>query len=123
MNGDLVTQADLGALIDAHVASGAVATIGMRRYVHTVPFGCVERDGDRVTALVEKPAIVREVNSGIYVLEPDAASAASSGTCRSTLPDLSATPSTAVSSSARSRSRTTGSTSAIATSCAKSTGG
>jgi dTDP-glucose pyrophosphorylase len=70
MNGDLVTQVDLGALIDAHVASGAVATVGMLRYVHTVPFGCVERTGDRVTALVEKPAIVREVNSGIYVLEP-----------------------------------------------------
>ena len=70
MNGDLVTQVDLGALIDAHIASDAVATVGMRRYVHTVPFGCVERVGDRVTALVEKPAIVREVNSGIYVLEP-----------------------------------------------------
>jgi dTDP-glucose pyrophosphorylase len=70
MNGDLVTQVDLGALIDAHVASRAVATVGMLRYVHTVPFGCVERTGDRVTALVEKPAIVREVNSGIYVLEP-----------------------------------------------------
>jgi dTDP-glucose pyrophosphorylase len=70
MNGDLVTQVDLGALIDAHTASGAVATVGMRRYVHTVPFGCVERAGDHVTALVEKPAIVREVNSGIYVLGP-----------------------------------------------------
>jgi dTDP-glucose pyrophosphorylase len=70
MNGDLVTQVDLGALIDAHIASGAVATVGMHRYVHTVPFGCVERSGDRVTSLVEKPAIVREVNSGIYVLDP-----------------------------------------------------
>jgi dTDP-glucose pyrophosphorylase len=70
MNGDLVTQVDLGALIDAHVASGAVATVGMLRYVHTVPFGCVERAGDRVLALVEKPTIVREVNSGIYVLDP-----------------------------------------------------
>jgi dTDP-glucose pyrophosphorylase len=70
MNGDLVTQVDLGAMIDAHGASGATATVGMLRYVHTVPFGCVEREGDRVTALVEKPAIVREVNSGIYVLDP-----------------------------------------------------
>jgi dTDP-glucose pyrophosphorylase len=70
MNGDLVTQVDLGAMIDAHLASGAIATVGMLRYVHTVPFGCVERVDDRVTALVEKPAIVREVNSGIYVLDP-----------------------------------------------------
>ena len=46
MNGDLVTQVDFGALIDAHVSSGAMATVGMHRYVHTVPFGCLERDGD-----------------------------------------------------------------------------
>jgi NDP-sugar pyrophosphorylase family protein len=64
MSGDLVTPVDLGALIDAHVASGAVATVGMLRYVHTVPFGCVERTGDRVTALVEKPAILREGQLG-----------------------------------------------------------
>ncbi len=70
MNGDLVTQADLGALLDAHAASGALATIGTRRYVHTVPFGCVERDGDRVIGLVEKPALSQEVNAGIYVLDP-----------------------------------------------------
>ena len=34
------------------------------------PFGCVERDGDRVVAMEEKPAIAREVNTGIYALEP-----------------------------------------------------
>jgi NDP-sugar pyrophosphorylase family protein len=70
MNGDLVTSADLGGLLDQHVASGACATIGIRRYLHTVPFGCVERDGDRVTRLDEKPTLSREVNSGIYALDP-----------------------------------------------------
>ena len=44
--------------------------IGTRRYLHTVPFGCVERDGDRVTQLEEKPTLEREVNSGIYALDP-----------------------------------------------------
>jgi dTDP-glucose pyrophosphorylase len=72
MNGDLVTSADVGGLLDAHAASGATATIGIRRYVHAVPFGCVERDGDRVVRLEEKPAVEREVNSGIYALSPDA---------------------------------------------------
>ena len=46
------------------------ATIGTRRYLHTVPFGCVERDGDRVTGLEEKPTLAREVNTGIYALDP-----------------------------------------------------
>ncbi len=70
MNGDLVTQADLGALLDAHAARGDVATIGVRRYVHAVPFGCVERSGDRVVGLEEKPTLTREVNTGIYALAP-----------------------------------------------------
>ena len=72
MNGDLVTNADVGGLLDAHAAAGAVATIGVRRYLHAVPFGCVERDGDRVVRLVEKPTVEREVNSGIYALSPSA---------------------------------------------------
>jgi dTDP-glucose pyrophosphorylase len=70
MNGDLVTQADLGGLLDVHIRSGCTATIGIRRYLHTVPFGCVERDGDRVVALEEKPTLARDVNAGIYALEP-----------------------------------------------------
>ncbi len=70
MNGDLVTSADVGGLLDAHAASGAVATVGVRRYLHTVPFGCVERDGDRVVRLEEKPTLARDVNSGIYAISP-----------------------------------------------------
>jgi dTDP-glucose pyrophosphorylase/CBS domain-containing protein len=70
LNGDLVTSADLGGLLDAHVAGGFHATIGTRRYLHTVPLGTVERDGDRVIAVDEKPTLEREVNSGIYALDP-----------------------------------------------------
>ncbi|MFP5343170.1 MAG: nucleotidyltransferase family protein [Candidatus Limnocylindria bacterium] len=87
LNGDLVTSADLGGLLDAHAAGDAVATIGIRRYLHTVPFGCVERDGDRVTALEEKPTIEREVNSGMYVLDPSAVARVPAGR-RTDTPDL-----------------------------------
>ena len=70
MNGDLVTQADLGGLLDAHDAAGNSATIGVRKYLHTVPFGTVDRDGSHVTALEEKPTLEREVNTGMYALAP-----------------------------------------------------
>jgi len=70
LNGDLVTSVDVGGLLTFHGDGGYAATIGTRRYVHTVPFGTVERDGDRVRAIQEKPTISREVNTGIYVLEP-----------------------------------------------------
>jgi dTDP-glucose pyrophosphorylase len=70
LNGDLVTSVDIGGLLDAHAAGGFAATIGTRQYVHTVPFGTVERDGDRVVGQEEKPVLTREVNAGIYALEP-----------------------------------------------------
>ena len=70
MNGDLVTEAEIGAMIDFHVRGGQIATIGVRRYTHTVPFGCLEVEGDRVVSFEEKPTLVRLVNAGIYVLDP-----------------------------------------------------
>jgi dTDP-glucose pyrophosphorylase len=70
LNGDLVTNIDIGAMLEFHGDGGHDATIGTRRYHHTVPFGCVETDGDRVVGLFEKPTLSRLVNTGIYVLEP-----------------------------------------------------
>ena len=70
MNGDLVTQSDLGALLDFHDRGTAVATVAIRPYFHTVPFGCVEIEGDRLMRLEEKPTLTRLVNTGIYVIAP-----------------------------------------------------
>ncbi|MFN8629413.1 MAG: hypothetical protein U0838_03570 [Chloroflexota bacterium] len=50
MNGDLVTSFDIGDLLDVYRSSGAVATVGVRRYLHTVPSAArAERDGIRIT--------------------------------------------------------------------------
>lgn len=70
LNGDLITSVDIGAMLDFHGSRDLALTIGTRRYVHTVPFGCVERDGDRIVSIDEKPAIARDVSTGIYVLQP-----------------------------------------------------
>ena len=67
MNGDLVTQADLGAMLDSH--EGGI-TVGVRPYVHTIPFGCIESERGKVSRIEEKPQIIRAVNAGIYVLSP-----------------------------------------------------
>ncbi|MGH7436779.1 MAG: sugar phosphate nucleotidyltransferase [Polyangiaceae bacterium] len=70
MNGDLVTQADIGAMLAFHAAGGQCATMGVRRYFHTVPFGCVEVEADRIVTIEEKPELRKLVNAGIYVLSP-----------------------------------------------------
>jgi dTDP-glucose pyrophosphorylase len=70
MNGDLLTQFDVGDLLASHAASGAAATVAVGDHVHELPFGVVEIDGDRLVALREKPAAHWTVNAGVYVLDP-----------------------------------------------------
>jgi len=87
LNGDLVTSVDVGNLIGVHERGKFAATVGTRRYVHTVPFGCVERDGDRIVGLDEKPAITRDVNTGIYALVPSVVAMVAPGQ-HITMPEL-----------------------------------
>ena len=71
LNGDLLTQADVGAMLSFHQESDFAATVALREYVHRVPFGVVELEGARVVGLREKPSQTCLVNCGIYVIEPD----------------------------------------------------
>jgi dTDP-glucose pyrophosphorylase len=87
LNGDLVTSVDVGNLLAFHERGGFTATIGTRHYVHQVPFGAVVLGGDRVVGLEEKPTIGREVNAGIYVLEPRALGVLERGSATS-MPEL-----------------------------------
>jgi len=70
LNGDLVTQVDVGLMLEFHTQGKYVATIGAREYSHTVPFGCVEVLDGEVNEFVEKPTLTRLINAGIYVISP-----------------------------------------------------
>lgn len=70
MNGDLITQADLGAMLNFHASGGYKATMAIRRYGHQVPYGCVETKEGLILRLVEKPVIEQAINAGIYILNP-----------------------------------------------------
>ena len=72
MNGDLVTQADIGRILDFHAAGDFVATSCLRPYQVEVPFGVAEVRGDRLLAFREKPTEQMLINAGIYVLSPKA---------------------------------------------------
>lgn len=83
LNGDVLTDLDLGALVARHRERGAVATLALARVADARPYGLVETDGDgRVLAFREKPAAARagEINAGTYVLEPEALDAVPAGT-------------------------------------------
>jgi mannose-1-phosphate guanylyltransferase len=75
LNGDVLTDLDLGALLADHEASGAEGTIALHRVEDPSAFGVVPTDeAGRVLAFVEKPprdeAPTDLINAGTYVLEP-----------------------------------------------------
>ena len=87
LNGDLLTQVDVDAMLGFHASNGFSATIGVHQYTHTVPYGVVFTDGVRVSKLVEKPSENWLVNCGIYVLSPDILSRVPRHT-ETTMPEL-----------------------------------
>lgn len=76
-NGDVLTDLDLSALLAAHRATGAVATLTLTPVEDAGPYGLVPLDdGGRVQGFMEKPppevAIKGGlINAGTYVLEPE----------------------------------------------------
>jgi dTDP-glucose pyrophosphorylase len=69
-NGDLLTRANIGALVDQHVRSGAAATMAVREYEMQVPYGVVRTDGDMLLGIEEKPIQRHLIAGGLYVLSP-----------------------------------------------------
>ena len=95
LNGDVLTDIDLTALVAFHRQRAARATIALAPVEDARPFGLVETDDDgRVLAFREKPAepIPGEINAGTYVLEPSVLDAVPEATMvsieRKTFPGL-----------------------------------
>jgi NDP-sugar pyrophosphorylase family protein len=75
-NGDVLTQIDLGAVLQLHRERRAKATIVLTPVENPSAYGLVETDADRnITRFLEKPKpdeiTTNKINAGIYVLEPD----------------------------------------------------
>lgn len=72
LNGDVLTDLDLSALLRAHGEGGRAATIGLHPVEDSAAFGLVRRgEGDAVLQFLEKTGepVPGEVNAGMYVLE------------------------------------------------------
>ncbi|MCB0972438.1 MAG: NDP-sugar synthase [Acidimicrobiales bacterium] len=75
VNGDVLTDLDLGRLVDFHATHGGEGTIALHQVEDPSAFGVVPTDDDgRVLAFVEKPTRAEAptdlINAGTYVLEP-----------------------------------------------------
>jgi mannose-1-phosphate guanylyltransferase len=72
LNGDVLTDLDLSALLQAHEDWGAAATIGLHPVEDSSAFGLVQSDEEgKVLEFLEKTGEREpgEVNAGMYVLE------------------------------------------------------
>ena len=74
-NGDVLTDVDLGEVLDLHRSRGAVATILLTPVEDPSAYGVVPTDEDgRVRGFIEKPpadeAPTNLINAGVYVFEP-----------------------------------------------------
>lgn len=72
INGDLLARVDYADMLDGHVDSGAVATMGVREFEFQIPYGVVCETGGNIVAIEEKPVHRSLVSAGMYVLSPEA---------------------------------------------------
>jgi dTDP-glucose pyrophosphorylase len=71
LNGDLVTNVDVGAFLAAHEQGRNAITMAVHEHAYRVPFGVVDADREgSVRSLCEKPTERWTVNAGMYVVEP-----------------------------------------------------
>src|SRR3954468_5232204 len=75
ISGDVLTDVDLGAIVEQHNERGAFATIALKRVENPVDFGIVITTEDgQIERFLEKPTwgqvFSDTINTGIYVLDP-----------------------------------------------------
>lgn len=70
MNSDLLTKIDFNQLLTFHFEQGASATMCVREFDYTVPYGTCKLENNFIIDVVEKPTYKFFINAGVYVLEP-----------------------------------------------------
>ena len=70
-NGDVLSGADLGQLLEFHQTNSADVTLHLVRVSDPRAFGCVPTENGRVTAFLEKAEDppTDQINAGCYVFE------------------------------------------------------
>lgn len=74
-NGDILTDLDIGQLVEYHKSKGAAVTIALTPVEDPTAYGLVPLDDEgRIKAFLEKPSwdqvVTNMINAGTYVLDP-----------------------------------------------------
>jgi NDP-sugar pyrophosphorylase family protein len=66
MNGDVITQLNLGAFLEEGIRNRCDLTVGYTKYVYKSPYGVLSISDDLVQGIVEKPVQEFPISTGIY---------------------------------------------------------
>lgn len=70
MNADILTELDFKELLKVHKKSKAALSVCVREFSYQVPYGVIEKKGNFIGKITEKPTQKFLVSAGIYVCEP-----------------------------------------------------
>ena len=70
INGDLLLEVDLLAMLRFHQESRGSITIGVKEMEFELPYGVIRHNGREVTEVSEKPVYKEFASAGLYILEP-----------------------------------------------------
>lgn len=70
MNADVITDLDFKLMLDFHTKNKSIATMGVREFIQTIPYGVIESKNSKITKISEKPTNKFFINAGIYILDP-----------------------------------------------------
>lgn len=69
INGDILTDLDFTKILQHHIETQAAATMCVRSYEYSIPYGVVSGNEGYATDFIEKPTYSYNINAGIYVLD------------------------------------------------------
>lgn len=70
INGDILIDFDFKKMMQFHQENNSKATMSIKQYNITLPYGEVKLKNTNITSIIEKPKHKFFVNTGIYVLDP-----------------------------------------------------
>jgi dTDP-glucose pyrophosphorylase len=71
MNGDLLTTIQFSNLLNFHYKNKTECSVCIREYEYQIPYGVIETQNQKITAIKEKPICKYYVNAGIYIINPN----------------------------------------------------
>ena len=74
MNGDVLSEINLGGLLNFYENNNAHACMAVRPFIFKHPFGVVSTNGIQFVSIEEKPESISQINAGVYVFSLDALS-------------------------------------------------